>query len=117
MDIQTTLVFNISKIYQKEISKRPQFFAFQNHTKICAITSVFNLNCTQKINQNNVDFSSMEIRSKKVHRNDVDISVIEVTPNKVRRNDVDFLLIEITSKKVRRNDVEICQYFLFDVST
>ena len=35
-DIQTTLIFNISKTYKKEISKRPQFFALQNHIKICA---------------------------------------------------------------------------------
>ena len=34
-DIQTTLIFNISKTYKKEISKRPQYFALQNHIKIC----------------------------------------------------------------------------------
>ena len=34
--IQTTLVFNISETYQKEISKRHQFFAFQDQIKICA---------------------------------------------------------------------------------
>ena len=33
--IQTTLVFHISKTYQKEISKRPQIFAFRNDIKIC----------------------------------------------------------------------------------
>ena len=47
-----------------------------------------------KIHRNNVDFSSIEIRSKQKHRNDVDI-----TPNKLRRNDVDFSPIEITLKK------------------
>ena len=33
-DVQTTLVFDISKTYQKEISKRPQFFLFQKYIKI-----------------------------------------------------------------------------------
>ena len=34
-DIETTLVFNISKTYQKNISKRQQFFPFQNRRKLC----------------------------------------------------------------------------------
>ena len=85
------------------MSKRPQFFVFQNHIKICAL---FNLNCTQKIHQNNVDLSSIEIRSKKVNRNDVNILLFKVTPNKLRQNDVDFLLIEITSKKLHQSDVD-----------
>ena len=53
----------------------------------------------QRIHRNNVDFSSIEIRSKKVLRNDIDISLIEVTPNKVGQNDIDFSPIEITLKK------------------
>ena len=53
----------------------------------------------QMIHRNNVDFSSIEIRSKVVHRNNVDISPIDVTPNEVCRIYVDFSLIEITSKK------------------
>ena len=65
----------------------------------------------QKINWNNVDFFSIELRSKKVHENDIDISVTEITPNKVRRNDVDFLPIEIRYiKKVHLNGVKIYPY-------
>ena len=33
-DIQMTLVFDISKTYQKEISKQPRVFVFQKHIKI-----------------------------------------------------------------------------------
>ena len=53
----------------------------------------------QMIHRSNVDFSSIEIRSKIVHRNEVDISLIEITPSKVRRKTIDFSPIEITSKK------------------
>ena len=33
-DVQATLVFNISKTYQKEISKQPPLFDIQKHMKI-----------------------------------------------------------------------------------
>ena len=46
-DIQTTLLFDISKTYQKETSKHAKFFAFQNHIKIC-VTTVFHLNRAKK---------------------------------------------------------------------
>ena len=81
MDIQTTLVFNISKTYQKE----NQF-------------SVFHLNYTRKYTETTLIFCPSKSDWKK-HRNDVDISLIEVTSNKVRRNDIDFPSIEIKSKK------------------
>ena len=102
-DIQTTLVFNISKTYQKKDTKTNAIFCVSKlHQNMRSFPSKLH----QKIHQNNVDFSSIEIRSKIVHRNDVDISLIEVTPNKVHLNGVDFWLIEITSMKVRQNNVE-----------
>ena len=57
----------------------------------------------QKIHQNNVDFSFIEIRSEKIHRNDVDILLIEVTLQKVCRNEVDFLPIEIIEITLKIN--------------
>ena len=59
-----------------------------------------------KVQWNNVDFSTIEITSKKVRRNDVDFSPIKIMRKKVRRNGVDFLSIKIISKKVCRNDVD-----------
>ena len=74
-------------IYQKLIKKRYQTcISFQSKLH-------------QKIHRHNVDFSSIEIRSKKVHGNDVYISLIEITSKKVRQNHVDFSAIEIISKK------------------
>ena len=61
-DSQTTLVFNLSKTYQKEISNRLQFFALQNNIKMRSYIS-FSSKLHQKIRQNNVDFPSIEIRS------------------------------------------------------
>ena len=94
------MLFNISKTYQKEKSKRSQFLVFQNHVKIRAIISVFHLNCIKKYTE-----KTKSSRQKK-HRNDMDILQIEVTPKKVRRNNVDFLLIQITLKKVCQNDID-----------
>ena len=97
-DVQATLVFDISKPYQKEISKRRRFFVFQKHIK----TS------TPKLHQ-----FFIEIPSKKYIKTIFRLSTlgrkkyIEMTlifppsklcQKKVRRNDIDFPFIKILSK-------------------
>ena len=78
-DVQTTLVFDVSKTYQRQISKKAQFFVFQKHIKIS----------TSKLhnNGNNVDFSPITLY--KVRWNDIDFSLIEITSNKKCQNVVD----------------------------
>ena len=89
-------IFNKSKIYQKDISKRPPYFIFCKNMKIS--TSKL---CRFSIHRNYIE---------KVHWNDVEFSPVKIVDwivrplNKVHRNDVDFSLIEITSKKACRND-------------
>ena len=34
--------------YATEISKQPQFFAFQNYIKVWVVTTVLHINCTKK---------------------------------------------------------------------
>ena len=63
-DIQTTLVFNISKTYQKEILKQPQLFTFKNHIKIC-VTSVFHLNFNKKFTETRLIFCPAKSGRKK----------------------------------------------------
>ena len=55
---------------------------------------------------NNVNFLTIEIKSKKVRGNNVDFSNSEITLKKVRGNIMDFSTSEITSKKVRGNEVD-----------
>ena len=105
-------------IYQKLTKKRYQNnhnFFFQNHIKICEVTSVFHLNYTKKFNTTTLNFCpSKPGRRKTLKRrrylayrsyaeqsspNDVNFLLIEISSKKGRRNDVDFLSIKITSKK------------------
>ena len=62
------------------------------------------------LDENKVDFSTIEITSKKVRRNDdVDFWTIEITSKKIRGNDLDISTSEITSKKVSGNNVKFVE--------
>ena len=48
--------------YAIEISKQPQFFAFQNYIKVWVVTTVLHINCTKKYTEKTLN---IEIRFKK----------------------------------------------------
>ena len=81
---QTTLVYDISKTYQKEISLRSRFFVFEKHIKIIS----------PKLHQ-----ISIEIASKKIHWSNGYLSFSEITSKKMRRNEVKNYI-----KNLPRND-------------
>ena len=56
-------------------------------------------NYLEKVSENNVDISTIDITSKKARGSNVDFSTIEITSTKVRGKNVDFSTSEITSKK------------------
>lgn len=129
-DSETTLVFNISKTYQKEILNWLQFFAYKITWK-CGVTSVFHLNCTKKYAKITLIFRPSKSgqymrRQNFAHRSyaeqstskNVDFLLIKIASKKVRRIDGDFSHIEISTKKLRQNqnNVEIHWYVLFNVS-
>ena len=126
-----TLVFNISKTYEKDISKQPQFFAFQSYIKICAqVTSVFHLSCTINtpkqcrffVHGNQVEKITSKRHWSFVYRNYAKQSMSKRRRffadrnyrKKVRWSDVDFLPIEITSKKWRGN-LSIFSFWRIDI--
>ena len=59
-----TLIFNISKSYEKEISKGARVFAFLKYNKIVSKKYVETLNYVEKSTWNDVGFSSIEVTSK-----------------------------------------------------
>ena len=88
------LIYQYQNLSKRDLISQSQFLPFSYIS--------FPTKLNQKIHGNNVDFSSIKIRSKKVHRNDVDISLIEVTLNKVRQNDVDFWLSKLHRKNTSK---------------
>ena len=133
-DIQTTLVFNISKTYQNQISKnhnfikKPQLFVFQNRIKICSVTSVFHPICTKKYTETTLIFYPSKSGQKeyiettsifwslKLHWTKyVKTTLIFCSSRLHWRNYVETASI-FCLPKLHWNYVEIYRYFLFNVS-
>ena len=120
-DFQTTLVFDISKTYQKEISKPPWFSVFQNYIKISTSRlRQFYVKIASKKKQKKNSRTTLIFRQSKLgqknklkqcwvftHR----IYVEESTSKRFK-----FFTHQKYLEKVRQNDVEIRRHFPFGVS-
>ena len=99
------------KLFKKRYQNDHDFFSFQKHVKISTMKLCrFSIHqCSiKKVQQNYVDFSSMEITSKNVHRNDVDFSPIENMSKRVRWKEFDYMPINIMFEKAHQKNVEFC---------
>ena len=94
---------NKSKVYQKEISKRSQYFIFHKHKLSTLTLCRFSIhrNDIEKVHWNGVEFPLFKF-TKKVYRNGVDFLPIEITSNKALWIKAEFSPIEITSKNLRK---------------
>ena len=85
------IIFNISKTYQKEIWKHPQFFAFQNHIKYAQLHQKKNTSKQRWffVHQNQVEKSTSKRRWYFAHRNYIEKNYVETTsifhPSKLHR--------------------------------
>ena len=120
-DVQTTLVFAISKLYLIEISKWPQYFVFQIYIKEArrsyislplkldkkpiVTTSIFRPLKLEKSRSKWRRFFAYWNVVENVCWNNNNFLPIGVMSNKVRQNNVNFLSIEMTLKIVHRNVV------------
>ena len=97
-EVQTALVFNISKTFHKEMAKRQRFFVFQKQIKIS--TSNFTIkNASKNTLKQRLFFCPSKLGRTK-H--------IETTS---------FFRPSKLYQKIMSNDVKIREYFLFDVLT
>ena len=83
--MQIDWIFRPSKLLQKSTWNQRGFFDQRNYT--------------EKVRENNEDFSTIEITSKKVRVNGVDFQTREITLKEARGNNVNFSISKITSKK------------------
>ena len=130
-DVQTTLIFDVSKTYQKRYETDHDVLSFKtfkiNTSKL--LQFFIHRNFMEKIHQNKVDFWSIEKGTSRQHwlfayRNYVGKSTSKRCRFFTHRNSEEgmwkrrrFFSHQNIIEKVRRSDVEIRRYFVFDVST
>ena len=100
-EVQTALVFEILKKFQKRDGKTTTIFCLSktNQNQHLEFASFFHQNCIKNYIETTSISLFIKIRSNKARRNNFDFSLIEITSNKVRRNNIVFSPIKITSKK------------------
>ena len=105
---------NKSKVYQKEISKRSQYFIFHKHKlsmlKLCRFIAV----TSKKYIETAWNFRSSSLRRKYIEMTSI------FRPSKLRRTKhfqsrPNFRLSKL-HRKIWGNDVKTSRYFLFDIN-